>query len=98
VSDDRCRTVRVCGRPYGHRGQHGGFRLPEQLPHRLSPRQYEAMRERALGWTWSRIEAEMGISRNTLSIHIAEAKARYEAIDETDVWRALGWLRVPEAA
>lgn len=63
---------------------------------RLTERQYEAVRRLALGQTWAVIIADMGISRNSLKGLRNGALARYDVSCLADLWRAMGWLQVPE--
>ena len=62
----------------------------------LTPREYEVARLFALGLTWREVMTELGISRWTLTNHRFHAVAKAGGGSLVDVWRGLGWLRVPE--
>jgi len=61
----------------------------------LTPREYEVARLFALGWTWDEVMAETGIRRATIAKHRGEAVRKVGGRLLVDVWRAIGWLRVP---
>jgi DNA-binding CsgD family transcriptional regulator len=102
-----CGVVRYCGRDAAHRGQHGGFRRlgttqsgPRPLHARgtlLTPQEYRVVRLLGLGYTWTAVCDEVGISHYTLSKHVLSAKQKYGATSMPELYAALGWLEVPEA-
>jgi DNA-binding CsgD family transcriptional regulator len=89
-----CNLLARCGRNPGHRGHHGGF-VPVARTSLLTGREYEVVRRRALGHTWERLAADLGMARDTAFNHRRHAYEKYEASCFPDLLRAMGWLVVP---
>ena len=72
---------------------------PERSAPRLTPREAEVVRRIALGggrgWRCQGVAESLGISRSTMYRHLHNAEAKYGVSSVIDLFRALGWLRVP---
>lgn len=64
---------------------------------RLTDRQHEVLRRLALGHKLDRIAADLQISRTTVQNHRQNALNAYGGGCTFDLFRAVGWLVVPEA-
>ena len=63
---------------------------------RLTPRQYEAIRLRALGLPVVEVSRQMGVARSSVFRLTTDAQNRLGVDGLLGVWRELGWLRVPD--
>lgn len=67
----------------------------------LTPRQWEVLRELALGWSYSESAGHLGITPATVRHHVSGTEnevgiyARLGVSSLTEALRAVGWLRVP---
>lgn len=79
------------------RNQHGPW-ARRTAQDRLTDRQRQIVRLSALGATQAAVGADLGVSRWTVRNHLSEAYAQYDVTCLVDLLRAMGWLRVPDAA
>lgn len=80
-----------------------GFAVGEQEPSGtaqslLTPREYQVVRLRAIGWTRDQITHELRISKNTVMDHMHNAYDKYGATCLVELLAELGWLNVPAEA
>ena len=94
-----------CGRPAGHRGQHGGWRTgvvsaqpPEPgtlVGRELAPMHLRVVVEMLLHGDQAEAAACIGISHQTLKNHTTEVLRRTGAPSMIAVPYLLGWIRPP---
>lgn len=65
---------------------------------RLTPREWEYLRWRALGLTISEAAVQMDVSLNTVRRHGSNVFAKLTVSSLQDALRAVGWLVVPNHA
>jgi DNA-binding CsgD family transcriptional regulator len=61
----------------------------------LTKREYEVMTLRAKGLTYKEVAYELGISLSTIKRRMSAASDKAGGGGTLEVYRALGWLRVP---
>lgn len=62
---------------------------------RLTRRQYEVLRLTALGMRNKDIARRLGLSPETIRVHVHAACQRLDVNSRAEAWRVLGWLQVP---
>lgn len=62
---------------------------------RLTDAQHDVIRRLALGHTWDRIAADLGITYHTVANHRTAALNAFDGGSTIDLFRDIGWLRVP---
>lgn len=75
----------------------GSYR-PSHEPKPLTPRQLEVMAAIAVTGSQKDAAASLGISVHTVKRHADIVYERLDVSSYVEVWRALGWLRVPGEA
>lgn len=63
---------------------------------RLTDRQWEVLRLRALGYTAQEIGGMLFVTESTVKNHLAYAYRKLEVRCIVDALRAIGWLEVPQ--
>ena len=64
----------------------------------LTRRQYEVLCLMARGLSGTEIARELGISADTVKVHVTAMYARLGVHSREEAYAAVGWLRVPEEA
>lgn len=67
-----------------------------ELPAQPTIPELEALRLRALGYSWPETQAALGISRGGLHHRITNVYRRLGVTELMDALRVVGWLKVPE--
>lgn len=67
-----------------------------ELPAQPTIPELEALRLRALGYSWPETQAALGISRGSLHKRLTSLHRRLGVTELMDALRAVGWLKVPE--
>ena len=62
----------------------------------LSPREYEYLRLRGLGFRFDDIAREMDISLSTAKTYCEKVHRKLRVTNTIDALRAMGWVTVPE--